>query len=80
MKTAVSIPDEVFEAAERAAKRLGVSRSELYSNAVREFIERYRRENVTDKLNEIYAENDSASELDAGLKALQAKSLLREEW
>lgn len=80
MKTAISIPDEVFEAAERAAKRLGVSRSELYSNAVKEFIERHRRENVTDKLNEVYFENESASELDVGLKALQAKSLPREEW
>ncbi len=80
MKTAISIPDEVFEAAERAAKRLGVSRSQLYSNAVKEFIERHRRENVTDKLNEVYFENESASELDAALKALQAKSLPREEW
>ena len=40
MKTAISIPDEVFEAADRTAKKLGVSRSELYATAVHEFIER----------------------------------------
>ena len=80
MKTAVSIPDEVFEAAEQAAKKLGVSRSELYSNAVREFIERYRREYVTEKLNEVYAEHESSSELDRGLAALQTQSLEKEDW
>ena len=34
MKTAISIPDEVFRSAERLAQRLGVSRSELYAKAV----------------------------------------------
>jgi predicted transcriptional regulator len=53
VKTAISIPDEVFEAAERAAKKLGVSRSELYAKAVREFVERYRRDKITEKLDEI---------------------------
>ena len=78
MKTAVSIPDEVFEAAEKAAKRLGVSRSELYANAVREFIERYRRENITEKLDEIYA--DAEQGLDPNLELLQSKSLSKEDW
>ncbi len=80
MKTAISIPDEVFEAAERTAKKLGISRSELYSSAVREFVDRYRRENITEKLNDVYAENGSASELDTGLETLQALSLQREQW
>ncbi len=80
MKTAISIPDEVFEAAERTAKKLGISRSELYSSAVREFVDRYRRENITEKLNDVYAENESASELDTGLETLQALSLQRDQW
>lgn len=80
MKTAISIPDKVFEAAERAAKKLGVSRSELYANAVREFIERYRRENVTEKLNKVYAEDESVSKLDRRLEALQTRSLEKEDW
>lgn len=80
MKTAISIPDEVFEAAERTAKKLGISRSELYSSAVREFVDRYRRENITEKLNDVYAENESASELDTGLETLQALSLQKDQW
>ena len=62
MKTAISIPDEVFEAADRTAKKLGVSRSELYSTAVHEFIERHRVEDVTSRLNEVYG--SSRSDLD----------------
>ena len=78
MKTAISIPDDLFEAAEKAAKNLGVSRSELYANAVREFVERYRRDNVTEKLNEIYAAEDS--ELDPILEQLQGSTLPKEDW
>jgi predicted transcriptional regulator len=39
MKTAVSVPDEVFKQAERYAKRLGISRSELMTRALRRFLE-----------------------------------------
>ncbi|MEX2489337.1 MAG: hypothetical protein WD356_07395 [Pseudomonadales bacterium] len=80
MKTGISIPDDVFEKAERAAKKLGVSRSELYATAVRDFVERYRRENVTEKLNEIYSADESISELDPHLMRLQAHSLKRDVW
>ena len=41
MKTAVSVPDEVFQRAERLAKRMKVSRSELYSRALREYLARH---------------------------------------
>ena len=80
MKTAISIPDEIFEKAERTAKKLGVSRSELYAKAIRDFVERYRRENLTEKLNEIYFTDESISELDPYLMALQTQSLKREDW
>ena len=81
MKTAISIPDDVFKDAERAAKKLGVSRSELYANAVAEFIERYRREGITEKLDEIYgAEEGADSGLDPNLEALQLKTLGKEDW
>lgn len=78
MKTAISIPDEVFEAADRAAKKLGVSRSEFYSTAVYEFIERNRMEDVTSKLNEVYA--SSASNLDENLAAMQHQLLAKDDW
>ncbi len=80
MKTAISIPDEVFEAAERTAKSLGVSRSELYATAVREYLERYRREGLTEKLNQVYENDEAASELDERLRTLQLSSLEKEPW
>ena len=80
MKTAISIPEEIFEEAERAAKKLGVSRSELYAKAVLDFVERYRRESLTEKLNEVYSDNKSISELDPNLVAMQNQSLKRDKW
>ena len=81
MKTAISIPDDVFNEAELAAKRLGVSRSELYANAVAEFVERYRREGITEKLNAIYgAEEAEESSLDLNLESLQLETLPKEDW
>ncbi|MGI9303011.1 MAG: ChpI protein [Gammaproteobacteria bacterium] len=80
VKTAISIPDEVFEAAEQAASVLGLSRSELYATAVREFVERRRREDVTSKLNQVYADDESSSVLDPQLQALQTYSIEKEDW
>lgn len=80
MKTAISIPDDVFEAAERAAKKLGMSRSEFYVKAVREYIERYGRENVTEKLNEVYSGAEAGTGMDPVLAQLQNASLPRENW
>lgn len=78
MKTAISIPDEVFEAADRTAKKLGVSRSELYATAVHEFIERNIVEDVTSKLNEVYA--STKSDLDERLCKMQGQLLAKENW
>lgn len=78
MKTAISIPDKVFKQAERTAKRLGVSRSELYANAVREYVERYRKEDITEKLNDVYSGGDSS--LDSGLESMQTRTLNKEDW
>jgi hypothetical protein len=55
MKTAISIPEPVFRRAEQLAKRLGISRSELYSRAVAELVEKHRDDLVTSRLNEVYA-------------------------
>ena len=78
MKTAISIPDELFEEAEQEAKRRGLSRSELYANAVREYVEKYRTDDITGRLDEIYAETDSR--LDPALQHMQNASLKREDW
>ena len=53
MKTAISVPDEIFEEADRLAERMEKSRSELYTDAVREYLARYDSESVTERLNEV---------------------------
>ena len=50
MKTAIFIPDHVFEAAEQLARRLGQSRSDLYSAAIASYLERHRQDRVTERM------------------------------
>lgn len=78
MKTAVSIPNPVFKAAEELAERLGVSRSELYARALADFLEKRLDRRVTERLDEVYAREESG--LDPALAGLQAASLTRDEW
>ena len=78
MKTAISIPDKVFRAAEELSRRLRMSRSELYSQAVAAFIASHRSAGVKEKLDAIYGEEDSA--LDSVLAHWQALALPREDW
>jgi metal-responsive CopG/Arc/MetJ family transcriptional regulator len=53
MKAAVSIPDEVFAEADRLAKQLNTSRSQLYSRALKEFLARHAPDQVTDAMNRV---------------------------
>ena len=78
MKTAISLPDPIFHQAESVAKRLGVSRSELYAKALTEYLRKYNDEQITAKFNEIYAEENSA--IDPVLSQMQFSSLSVEEW
>lgn len=78
MKTAISIPDKVFRSADALAKRLGVSRSQLYTTAVSEFLSKCQGRQVTKRLDSLYAEEDSS--LSPNLALLQTRSLAREEW
>ena len=78
MKTAISLPDEVFDAAEELAEELGVSRSHLYALALAEFVEHHRRDEVTERLDAVYG--DAESTLDPHLADLQHRSIPSEEW
>jgi metal-responsive CopG/Arc/MetJ family transcriptional regulator len=78
MKTAISIPDSIFEQAEEAAKELKVSRSELYTTALREYLGEKRSEQIIERLNEVY--DQESSTLDPMLVRLQTSSLPVEEW
>jgi hypothetical protein len=80
VKTAVSIPDRVFQSAEKLAMRLGVSRSELYAKALAAMIERHSEELVTSQLNDVYAPDEEASVLEPDVAELQSRSLPQEKW
>lgn len=60
MKTAISIPDDVFADAERLARELNQSRSQLYSRAVREYVARHSADSVTAALDAVCAEDPVA--------------------
>ncbi|MDH3605152.1 MAG: ribbon-helix-helix domain-containing protein, partial [Candidatus Tectomicrobia bacterium] len=59
MKTAISIPDTVYEHAEQLARRLGKSRSQLYSEAVAEYLARHDPEGMTEDMNRVCADVDT---------------------
>lgn len=80
MKTAVSIPDRVFESAEKLAARLGVSRSQLYARALAALVEKHREDVITSRLNEVYGLQGERSSLERDVSNLQARSLTREKW
>jgi len=63
MKTAVSLPDSIFDEAERLAHRLNKSRSELYREAIAEYLARHDPEAVTEVLNRIAGAVDTRAEL-----------------
>jgi metal-responsive CopG/Arc/MetJ family transcriptional regulator len=78
MKAAVSLPDPLFEAADELAKRLGMSRSELFEAALEAYLRGHHQTGVTERLNEIY--RDAESSLDPIVAAIQSASLARDEW
>lgn len=73
MKTAISLPDELFSAAEALAKRLGMSRSGLVAAALAEYIAKHRHAKITERFNDVYAVEDGR--LDASLAELQSRTL-----
>ncbi len=78
MKTAVSMPDDLFRSAEATARRLRVSRSELYARAIAEFLKARQGDAITERLNEVYSRDPA--EVDPGLRRAQLKSLSKDAW
>ena len=78
MKTAVSIPDDVFDRAERLAKRGRRSRSEVYSSALREYVARHSPEEVTETMNRVCAQVNN--DADSFVAAAGRRVLQRSEW
>jgi metal-responsive CopG/Arc/MetJ family transcriptional regulator len=78
MKTAVSIPDEVFEKVERLARRAGRSRSEVFSAALAEYVARHAPDEVTDAMDRVIA--DVGDQQDAFVSAAGRQVLENTEW
>ena len=79
VKTAVSIPDDVFAAAEAAARRSGMSRSQIFAEALRLFLKKHGKKGVTERLDAVYGESES--KVDPVLSAMQsASTLTRKSW
>lgn len=78
MKTAVSIPDDVFGRVERFAKQARRSRSEVYSAALREYVDRHAPDEVTEAMDRVCAEVETAP--DTFIAAAGRRVLERNEW
>lgn len=78
MKTAISVPDKVFQRAEKLARRLKKSRSQLYSEAMHEYVNRHDSAAVTAVLDALY-ENES-SRPDALVRESAHRVLRSSEW
>ena len=77
MKTAVSVPDEIFAKAEQLARRLKKSRSELFSNALAEYVARHSPDHVRETMNWVCAE---IGEADPFVAAASARIVENTEW
>jgi metal-responsive CopG/Arc/MetJ family transcriptional regulator len=78
MKTAISIPDDVFQGAERLARKTKRSRSRLVSDALREYLARHTPDSVTDAMNRVCAELGAAE--DEFVSSATRRALERSEW
>jgi metal-responsive CopG/Arc/MetJ family transcriptional regulator len=78
MKTAVSIPKDIFERAEQLARRSRKSRSQLYSDALREYVAAHAADEVTDAMNRVCAEVGDT--IDSFLSTAARRVLERSEW
>jgi predicted transcriptional regulator len=79
VKTAISIPDDVFRAAEETAHRLGLSRSELYAKAVAEFVRSQDKSWISETLDRVLDEEGGPG-IDPVLERTAFSSLPRDEW
>ena len=78
MKTAISVPDDVFELSERLAKKLKVSRSQVYAMGIRKLAEENDKKALVAKINKVCEEVDTS--LSPFWKEMQSRALPKDEW
>lgn len=78
MKVAISVPDPVFQAAERFAKERGIPRSQLFSEALKEYLDHHGPETITAQIDRVY--DTENSELDESFIRAQSSMMKDETW
>lgn len=78
MKIAVSLPDHLFNAAEQLAEELRIPRSQLYAEALANYLSTHRGPAITAKLNEIHGA--MSMPVEAALTSAQLRTLNHEAW
>ena len=78
MKTAISVPNDVFELSERLAKKLKVSRSKIFAMGVKKLGEEYEEEDIVARINAVCKEVDTS--LDPFWKEVQSRTLPKDKW
>lgn len=78
MKTAISIPDKIYRDAERLSRRLKKSRSQVYAEAVTEYVARHDPEAVTEAMNRVCEVVDPRP--DPAISAAARRALESVEW
>ena len=76
MKTAISLPDKVFQEAERFAHKTKRSRSQLYSEALEEYLNRHSSNDITNAMNDVC---DKIGQFDQSFSKAASKSILKKE-
>ena len=82
MKTAISIPDNLFKAADSLARRLGISRSLLYQRAVEQYLRAQGHDTIRESLDQVYSAESTkaAAGLDPAIEYLQSVSTEQDDW
>lgn len=78
MKTAVSIPDDIFAEAEALARREKRSRSEVYARALGEYVARHAPDRVTEAMDRVLDEVDASR--DEFTRRAARRTMERTEW
>lgn len=78
MKTAISVPDDIFQLSERLAKKLKISRSAVFAMGVKRLGEELSEENIIARINAVCEKVDTS--LDSGLRAYQSRRFRKSEW
>lgn len=78
MKTAISVPQDVFQLSEKLAKKFKISRSAVFAMGIRKLAEEHDEEALIAQINKVCDEADTS--LDPAIRQYQNRMLQREKW